>query len=106
VTLAIAAGDPTDKFVEAVRGEVRPQDAMEYMRAVYATDRWFTSSKFQETAETVKRAMIAIGLEEVTIEAVPANGVTQFGYWTEPLAWDAKSARLEDELLARLGRKV
>ena len=25
----------------------------------------------------------------------PADGVTQVGYWTMPLAWDVKSARLE-----------
>ena len=35
------------------------------------------------------------GLREIEIVSTPADGETQFGYWTMPLAWDARSARLE-----------
>ena len=97
LTLATAAtaAVPLDTVVSTIGDEVRPPEAMDYMRRVYATDRWFTFPKFQETAEYVKRTMISIGLQHVEIVNVPADGVTQFGYWTEPMAWDAKSARLE-----------
>jgi hypothetical protein len=36
-----------------------------------------------------------IGLEQVETVRPPADGVTQVGYWTMPLAWDVTSARLE-----------
>lgn len=95
MAVAAAAAVPLDQVVTAIRSEVRPPEAMEYMRQVYSTDRWFTFPKFQETAEYLKRTMHSIGLKDVEIVNVPADGVTQFGYWTEPLAWDARSARLE-----------
>jgi len=79
----------------AVRSDVKPQHSMEYMRRVYATDRWFTFPKFQETAEYLKQAMTDAGLQKVELLGAPADGVTQAGYWTEPMAWDAKQARLE-----------
>ena len=99
LTLAAAAATPgavpLDTLVNTIGGEVKPPEAMDYMRRVYATDRWFTFPKFQETAEYVKRTMIAIGLQDVETVNVPADGVTQVGYWTEPMAWDARAARLE-----------
>src|SRR5262245_27220262 len=39
--------------------------------------------------------MRSIGLQDVELLSAPADGVTQIGYWTMPLAWDASSARLE-----------
>ena len=69
--------------------------AMGYMRQVWETDRWFTFPKFQETAEMLQRTMESIGLRDVELLGAPADGVTQIGYWTMPLAWDVKSARLE-----------
>jgi peptidase M28-like protein len=84
-----------ETVLERVRAEVKTDEAMEHMRRVYSTDRWFTFPKFQETAEYLKRSMIAAGLNNVELLGAPADGVTQAGYWTEPLAWDAKQARLE-----------
>src|SRR6516162_3934169 len=84
-----------EAVVDEVRSDIKPAEAMEYMRRVYATDRWFTFPKFQETAKYLKQAMTRAGFENVEILSAPADGVTQVGYWTEPLAWDVKVARLE-----------
>jgi len=84
-----------ETVLDQVRTSVKPDEAMAYMRDVYSTDRWFTFPKFQQTAEYLKRAMTEAGLQNVEILGVPADGVTQFGFWTEPLAWDVKQARLE-----------
>jgi hypothetical protein len=89
------AGAGLDDVIQQIRSEVKPQEAMEHMRRVYSTDRWFTFPKFQETAEYLERTMKAIGLRDVEILAAPADGVSQFGYWIMPLAWDVKQARLE-----------
>src|SRR2546427_483190 len=77
-----------EALIRQVRSEVKPDQAMQYMRHVYATDRWFTFPKFQETAEYLARTMKEIGLQEVQVLGAPADGVSQFGYWTMPLAWD------------------
>jgi hypothetical protein len=92
-----AAGEnpPLDTVVDRVRSAVQPDQAMEFMRRVYSTDRWFTFPKFRETADYLKSAMDGIGLKSVEMGQAPADGVTQFGYWTMPLAWDVKQARLE-----------
>ena len=68
---------------------------MAWMRRIYATDRWFTFPKFQETAEFLQHTMKQIGLERVEIVPVPADGKSQFGFWTMPMAWDARGATLE-----------
>lgn len=92
---AHAAAPDLPGRIETVRRDVRPQEAMQWMRDVYATDRWFTFPKFQETAEFLQRTMKEIGLERVEIVAVPADGKSQFGFWTMPMAWDARAATLE-----------
>jgi hypothetical protein len=39
--------------------------------------------------------MNAIGLHKVELVPTPADDVTQYGFWTMPLAWDIKQATLE-----------
>ncbi len=84
-----------ENLIQEIRAEINPGEAMDFMLRVYGTDRWFTFPKFQETAEYVQRAMKSIGLGRVELVATPADGVTQFGFWTMPLAWDVKNATLE-----------
>jgi len=81
--------------IQQIRAEAYPEEAMDYMRRLYVTDRWSTFPKYAETAEYLKSAMTRMGLQQVEVLAAPADGTSQFGYWTEPLAWDAKEARLE-----------
>jgi len=83
------------QLLQTIRSEVKTEEAMNFMRQVYSTDRWFTFPKFQETAEYLKQSMKGIGLEDVELSGVPADGSSQSGFWTMPLAWDVKSARLE-----------
>lgn len=68
---------------------------MTTMRQVYSTDRHFTFSAFQRTADYLRTRLREAGLEQVEIVEAPADGRTQVGFWTMPLAWDARSARLE-----------
>src|SRR5262249_56852853 len=55
----------------------------------------FTFPKFQETADYLARIMKEVGLQDVELLDAPADGVSQFGYWTMPLAWDVTHAKLE-----------
>lgn len=89
------AQTPLGQLIQTIRSEVKAEEAMNFMRHVYSTDRWFTFPKFHETAEYVKQSMKGIGLEEVEMSGALADGSSQSGFWTMPLAWDVKSARLE-----------
>src|SRR5579859_1616352 len=93
--ICFGAEPSVENVLDQVRAGVKPEQAMDYMRRVYSTDRWFTFPKFQQTAEYLKQAMTDAGLQKVELLGAPADGVTQVGYWTEPMAWDAKQARLE-----------
>jgi hypothetical protein len=97
VLLTVAAAPCADlrEIVAAVRAEVRPEEAMSHMRQAYSTDRWFTFPKFEETTRHLAELMKQAGLRDVEMGGAPADGVSQFGFWTAPLAWDARSATLE-----------
>ena len=62
---------------------------------IWQTDRWFTFPKFEETAKNVAAIMRRAGLEDVEIGNPPADGVSQGGFWTMPMAWDVKTGTLE-----------
>jgi hypothetical protein len=94
-TLAEDNGPSLQAVIEQVRIEYRSADAMRVMRDVYASDRYFTFPRFHATAEYLKNRMQQAGLSSVELVETSADGVSQVGYWTMPLAWDAKSARLE-----------
>jgi hypothetical protein len=91
----LGAQTSVENVLDQVRSGVKPEQSMDYMRRVYSTDRWFTFPKFQQTAEYLKQAMTDAGLQKVELLGAPADGVTQAGYWTEPMAWDVKQARLD-----------
>jgi Zn-dependent M28 family amino/carboxypeptidase len=92
-----AATAPTslDQLVSKVRDEVNPLESMDFMRRIYSTDRWFTFPKFAQTAEYLAGAMRDAGLKNVEILNAPADGVTQAGFWTMPMAWDIRRGTLE-----------
>jgi len=94
-----ARAEPAAPSLETILRDVQAAynsgQAMDYMRHAYANDRYFTFPRFQATAEYLKAEMQKAGLRDVEIVGAPADGVTQSGFWTMPLAWDVKSARLE-----------
>src|SRR5712692_2881971 len=83
------------ELVRAIQSGVSLDRAMDDMRRIWETDRWFTFPKFQETAQNVAAMMRRAGLEHVEIINAPADGASQFGFWTMPLAWDVRQATLE-----------
>ena len=86
---------PVTGLLQLLLANVNSTEAMTNMQAMWATDRYFNFAKFQETAKNVAEMMRQAGLDDVQIGQGPADGVTQAGFWTEPIAWDAHSATLE-----------
>jgi hypothetical protein len=90
-----ALAGPASALLGLLRNDVAPEQAMRDVRTIWETDRWFTFPKFEETAKNVAEIMRRAGLEEVEIGTPPADGVTQGGFWTMPLAWDVRVGTLE-----------
>src|SRR5436190_19080346 len=90
-----AAPAPVSQLLQTLRESTNPDQAVRDVRTIWETDRWFTFPKFEETAKNVAAIMRRAGLEDVEIGNPPADGVTQGGFWTLPLAWDVKVGTLE-----------
>jgi Peptidase family M28 len=86
---------PVSRLLQTLREETNPNQAVRDVDTIWQTDRWFTFPKFEETARNVAAIMRRAGLEDVEIGNPPADGVTQGGFWTMPLAWDVKTGTLE-----------
>src|SRR5690349_4560483 len=99
---AISGHDPGPKgqspitdLLKLLLDNVNSTEAFKNMEAMWATDRYFDFARFQQTAKNVAEMMRQAGLDDVRIGHGPADGVTQNGFWTQPMAWDAHSATLE-----------
>ena len=86
---------PVTDLLKLLLANVNSTEAMTNMEAMWATDRYFDFARFQQTAKNVAEMMRQAGLDDVQIGQGPADGVTQNGFWTQPIAWDAHSATLE-----------
>src|ERR1041385_373997 len=86
---------PLTKLLDTLREATNPDQAVRDVKTIWETDRWFTFPKFEETAKNVAAIMRRAGLEDVEIGSTPADGVSQGGFWTMPLAWDVKVGTLE-----------
>lgn len=84
-----------EKAVREVQAEVNAKEAMDFVVRIHELDRWSNFPKFEESARWLQKTMHDIGLRGVELLSAPADGVSQFGFWTMPLAWDAKQAKLE-----------
>src|SRR5712691_8386086 len=80
----LASGDDASfaRLVNQIGSAVEQDRAIQTMRRVWETDRWFTFPKFRETAEYLKSVMTAAGLRDVELLEAPADGVSRAGYWT------------------------
>ena len=83
------------KIIQELRTEVNGSEALSFVVRLYERDHWSDFARFQESAQHLQRTMNEIGLSKVELLSAPADGVTQFGFWTMPLAWDVKQASLE-----------
>jgi hypothetical protein len=89
------AASPVSKLLTMLQRETNSDQILQDVRTIWETDRWFTFPKFEETAKNVAAIMRRSGLEDVEIGSGPADGVTQSGFWTMPLAWDISAGTLE-----------
>src|SRR3954447_7980833 len=83
------------KLLKVLKEEARPEQAHKDVETIWGTDRWFTFPKFEETAKNVATIMRRAGRGDGETVSPPADGKTQGGFWTLPLAWDVRIGTLE-----------
>ncbi|QHS52443.1 hypothetical protein [Edaphobacter sp. 12200R-103] len=86
---------PVTDLLKLLFENVNSAEAAANVRKIWENDRWFDFAHFQKTAENVADMMRQAGLDDVQIGYAPADGTTQAGFWTEPMAWDAHAGTLE-----------
>ncbi len=83
------------KIVQEIRAHVSASEAMDLVAQLHSIDRWGDFSRYEQSARFLQKKMTDLGLRDVEFLSAPADGVSQFGWWTMPLAWDVKKATLE-----------
>jgi len=80
---------------QAVKAELSGERARDYIARIWEHARWNDFRRMRQTAAEIAAIMREIGLEEVEVQEYPADGVTAYGGWVMPEAWDVEDARLE-----------
>lgn len=80
---------------QVVDGEISGERAVAYVERIWQHARWNSFDKMQQTAQEIAIIMREIGLQGVEIIQYPADGVTCYGGWLMPQAWDVEDAWLE-----------
>ena len=70
------------------------RQTLDWLRAIWQSDRPSDYTAFQRTAEYVAEELQRIGVSEVEIVPCPADGRTRMQAWTMPLAWQGGEAVL------------
>src|ERR1039457_2017343 len=83
------------QIVQEIHAQVSRGEAFDFVTQLHSIDRWQDFSRFRQSAEYLEKKMTELGLRQVELLPVPADGVSQFGWWTMPLAWEVKNASLE-----------
>ena len=69
-------------------------NCLEILKSIWENDRWFNFEAFEKTAYYCESIMKKIGLAEVEMLPLKADGLSVYGDWQMPQAWDANSATL------------
>jgi aminopeptidase YwaD len=80
---------------QVVDDEISGERAAAHTQRIWQHARWNSFDRMQLTAKEIATIMQEIGLEGVEVIQYPADGVTNYGGWVMPQAWDVEDAWLE-----------
>jgi len=83
-----------DELLPLIKNEISGDRAREYVGRMWRYDKWSTLPMWKKTAQEVQTIMKERGFDEAEIVDTPADGVTQYGTWTNPIGWDVTQATL------------
>ncbi len=82
-------------LMQTVRSNISGNRARDYTMRLWQHDKWNTLSAWKRTAREAQAIMRERGFDEAEIVDTPADGITQYGTWTNPVGWYVKQATLE-----------
>jgi hypothetical protein len=88
------AADPGD-ILKSLTGEVSGDRARDYTMRIWRYDRWSTLPMWKRSAAEACAIMRERGFDEAEVVETPADGVTKYADWTNPIGWDVRQATLE-----------
>ncbi|MFC1607010.1 M28 family metallopeptidase [Candidatus Latescibacterota bacterium] len=83
------------ELLQTISREVSGNRARDYTMRLWQYEKWSTLPMWQKSAQECRTIMLERGLNEAEVVDTPADGVTQYGTWTNPIGWDVKQATLE-----------
>jgi len=81
-------------LVDELAGRYSETLTLDWLRAIWQSDRWSDYTAFRRTAEYCAEELRRLGAEDVEIVPCPADGRTRMQAWVMPLAWEAGEAVL------------
>jgi len=84
-----------DELIRVIQSEISGNRARDYTMRIWQYDKWYTLPMMKKAANEAQTIMKERGFDEAEIVETPADGVTQYGTWTNPVGWDVKQATLE-----------
>lgn len=84
-----------ERIWKKIGEELSGEKAREFLNRIYSHARFNSFDKIWQTAEEIGEIMREIGVKDVELIGYPADGVSHYGGWVMPLAWDVEDAFLE-----------
>lgn len=84
-----------DDIHRTIATTISATQTLDTLHAVHTSDRRACFAAWQRTATLAAGMMRGMGLAEVELIQIPADGITRYGDWVMPMSWDLDHARLE-----------
>jgi hypothetical protein len=84
-----------ENLFKALETEFDKDRALGFVKGIWENDRWFRTPSFVKTARYCAALMREMGLADIEMLPVKADGRTPYGDWVLPRAWNARSASLK-----------
>ncbi|MFC1509608.1 hypothetical protein ACFL60_07995 [Candidatus Omnitrophota bacterium] len=84
-----------DDVLRALNKEVSGNRSRDYTMRLWQYDKWSSLPMWNKTANEARTIMNERDFDEARIVDTPADGVTRYGTWTNPIGWDCKQGTLE-----------
>jgi len=90
-----AAADDIDDLLALLDTSISGERARDYTMRLWRWDKWNDLPAWNGTAREAQAIMQERGFDEALVVDTPADGVTKFADWTNPVGWDVTAATLE-----------
>ena len=94
--VSVNAGEPLDidHIIDSIQRTVSGERARDFAMRLWQYEKWYTHPMQKKAADEALAIMRERSFDSAEIVNTPADGVTQYGTWTNPIGWDVSEATL------------